>query len=82
MARQTGFSLILMGFFFAATAIAEPFTAEHLVRLDRVGATGVVFPADSCISQMKITGCKSHITHCSGIMKLTSGCTIIWTNKS
>ena len=38
MTRQTAISLFLINLFFAATAIAEPFTADHLVRLDRVGA--------------------------------------------
>ena len=46
MTRQTGILLFLMGLFFAANAIAEPFTAEHLVRLDRVGAP-VVSPDGS-----------------------------------
>ena len=46
MTRQTGLSLFLISLFFAATAVAEPFTAEHLVRLDRVGAP-VVSPDGS-----------------------------------
>jgi len=46
MTRQTGISLFLISLFFAASTIAEPFTAEHLVRLDRVGAP-VVSPDGS-----------------------------------
>jgi len=38
MTRKTGISLFLTSFLFVASAIAEPFTADHLVRLDRVGA--------------------------------------------
>jgi len=46
MTRQAAILLFLMGLFFAANAFAEPFTAEHLVRLDRVGAP-VVSPDGS-----------------------------------
>jgi len=46
MPRQIGISLFLISLFITATAIAEPFTADHLVRLDRVGAP-VVSPDGS-----------------------------------
>ena len=55
MTRQTGLSLILIGFFFAATAIAEPFTAEHLVRLDRVGAPVVSPDASKVVYTVRKT---------------------------
>ncbi len=34
-------SLLLLGYFIGHLALAEPFSAEHLVRLDRVGAPSV-----------------------------------------
>ncbi len=46
MTRQTGISSFLISLLFATSAIAEPFTADHLVRLDRVGAP-VVSPDGS-----------------------------------
>jgi dipeptidyl aminopeptidase/acylaminoacyl peptidase len=41
MNKRTAVSLLLTGYLAGGTALAEPFTADHLVRLDRVGTPGL-----------------------------------------
>ncbi len=41
MMKRTGISLLLIGCLAGGTALAEPFTADLLVRLDRVGTPGL-----------------------------------------
>jgi dipeptidyl aminopeptidase/acylaminoacyl peptidase len=41
MMKRTGISLLFIGWLAGGTALAEPFTADLLVRLDRVGSPGL-----------------------------------------
>ena len=41
MIKRIGFSLLLIGCLAGGSALAEPFTADQLVRLDRVGTPGL-----------------------------------------
>lgn len=48
MTKLIGFSLLFMSLLLSDETVAEPFTADHLVRLDRVG-TPVLSPDGSML---------------------------------
>ena len=63
MISRLSVSLLLLGYFIGCFALAEPFSAEHLVRLNRVGAPSVSPDGSQVVYTLRTTDMEANIGH-------------------